>query len=243
MSTATKRDSAKQPDPEAAAKKPDGRLLRSERSRQQIIDATRELVNEGVLVPTAQNVADRAEVGIRTVFRHFADMEALFATMDTQLRETYEDLFLGGDRAGNLSERIQHAIERRATAYEKLSSLMLSTRAQMWRSPTLQKTYARNQRGLRRDLADWLPEVAELAGTSVRTFQRRLGDKGLAFSDLLDRARYDEAVRRLEEPAVNIAEVAYYLGYSNPAHFTHSFRRWTGITPAAYRQQHCRSAG
>jgi AcrR family transcriptional regulator len=189
MSTATKRDSAKQPDPEAAAKKPDGRLLRSERSRQQIIDATRELVNEGVLVPTAQNVADRAEVGIRTVFRHFADMEALFATMDTQLRETYEDLFLGGDRAGNLSERIQHAIERRATAYEKLSSLMLSTRAQMWRSPTLQKTYARNQRGLRRDLADWLPEVAELdtvkreavdAAASFETWNRLRNHQGLS---------------------------------------------------------------
>ena len=73
MSTATKRESVKKTDPDVAAKKPDGRLLRSERSRQQIIDATQELVNEGVLVPTAQIVADRAEVGIRTVFRHFAD--------------------------------------------------------------------------------------------------------------------------------------------------------------------------
>ena len=189
MSTATKRDPVKQPDPDAAAKKPDGRLLRSERSRQQIIDATQELVNEGVLVPTAQNVADRAEVGIRTVFRHFADMEALFATMDTQLRETYEDLFLGGDRAGTLSERIQHAIERRATAYEKLSLLMLSTRAQMWRSPTLQKNYARNQRGLRRDLAGWLPEMAELdavkreavdAAASFETWSRLRNHQGLS---------------------------------------------------------------
>lgn len=189
MSTATKRESVKKADPDAASKKPDGRLMRSERSRQQIIDATQELVNEGVLVPTAQNVADRAQVGIRTVFRHFADMEALFATMDTQLRETYEDLFLGGDRAGPLSKRIQHAIERRATAYEKLSSLMLSTRAQMWRSPTLQKNYARNQRGLRRDLADWLPEMAELdavkreavdAAASFETWNRLRNHQGLS---------------------------------------------------------------
>jgi AcrR family transcriptional regulator len=195
MSTGTKRESVKKADPDAAAKKPDGRLLRSERSRQQIIDATQELVNEGVLVPTAQNVADRAEVGIRTVFRHFADMEALFATMDTQLRETYEDLFLGGDRAGALSERIRHAIERRATAYEKLSSLMLSTRAQMWRSPTLQKNYARNQRGLRRDLADWLPEMAELdavkreavdAAASFETWNRLRNHQGLSKKTAMD---------------------------------------------------------
>jgi AcrR family transcriptional regulator len=189
MSAVIKRGPEKKPEPDAAAKKPDGRLLRSERSRQLIIDASQELVNEGVLVPTAQNVADRAGVGIRTVFRHFADMETLFSTMDTQLRETYEDLFLGGDRTGTLSDRIQHAIERRATAYEKFSPLMLSTRAQMWRSPTLQKNYARNQRGLRRDLADWLPEMADLstlkreavdAAASFETWNRLRNHQGLS---------------------------------------------------------------
>lgn len=179
----------------AVAKKPDGRLLRTERSRQQIIDAVQDLVNEGVLVPTAQTVAERAGVGIRTVFRHFADMETLFATMDVQLRESYEGLFAGGDRAGTLSERILHVIERRATAYEKLSSLMLSTRAQMWRSPVLQKNYARNQRGLRKDLADWLPEVADLpalrreavdAATSFETWNRLRSHQGLSVKASMD---------------------------------------------------------
>lgn len=170
-------------------KKPDGRLLRSERSRQLIIDAMQELVEEGVLVPTAQTVADRAGVGIRTVFRHFADMETLFATMDVELRASYEDLFLGGDRAGTLPERILHAIERRAAAWEKLSSIMLSTRAQMWRSPVLQKNYARNQRGLRKDLAAWLPEIADLtaerreavdAAASFETWDRLRSQQGLS---------------------------------------------------------------
>ena len=179
----------------AVAKKPDGRLLRTERSRQQIIDAVQDLVNEGVLVPTAQTVAERAGVGIRTVFRHFADMETLFATMDVQLRESYEGLFAGGDRAGTLAERIVHVIERRATAYEKLSSLMLSTRAQMWRSPVLQKNYARNQRGLRKDLADWLPEVADLpalrreavdAATSFETWNRLRSHQGLSVKTSMD---------------------------------------------------------
>jgi AcrR family transcriptional regulator len=169
--------------------KPDGRLLRTERSRQLIIEALCALVNEGVLVPTAQTVAERAGVGIRTVFRHFADMETLFSTMDLQLRESYEGLYLGGDRAGTLHERILHAIERRATAFEKLSSLILSTRAQMWRSPVLQKSYARSQRGLRKDLQDWLPEMADLpavrqeaveAATSFETWNRLRVQQGLA---------------------------------------------------------------
>ncbi len=146
-------------------------------------------------MPTAQTVAERAGVGIRTVFRHFADMETLFATMDVQLREGYEGLFIGGDRAGTLAERIRHALDRRATAYEKHASLMLSTRAQMWRSPVLQKNYARNQRGLRKDLADWLPEVADLpalrkeavdAATSFETWNRLRAHQGLSVKASMD---------------------------------------------------------
>jgi len=192
MSKAGKRGSSKKTDAvnnSPVDKKPDGRLLRTERSRQLIIDAVCDLVQEGILLPTAQTVAERAGVGIRTVFRHFADMEALFATMDIQLRDGYEGLYLGGDRDGTLAERILHAIERRATAYEKLSSLMLSTRAQMWRSPVLQKNYARNQRGLRKDLADWLPEIAGLpavrkeavdAAASFETWDRLRSHQGLS---------------------------------------------------------------
>ena len=46
----------------------DGRRLRSERSRQAIIDAMLKLVEEGVLVPTAQQVSERAGVGIRSAW-------------------------------------------------------------------------------------------------------------------------------------------------------------------------------
>ena len=60
--------------------KPDGRLLRSERSRHLIVEAMIELIDEGVLTPTAQQVAKRANVGIRSVFRHFDDMDSIFET-------------------------------------------------------------------------------------------------------------------------------------------------------------------
>ena len=60
-----------------AQDKPDGRLLRSERSRQLIITAIIELIDEGHLIPTAQQVAHRADVGIRSVFRHFDDMDSI----------------------------------------------------------------------------------------------------------------------------------------------------------------------
>jgi len=137
----------------------DGRRQRGERTRQAIIDAVLSLQEEGVLVPTAQQISDRAGVLIRSFFRHFDDMETLFKAADDQLRDSYEALFIGGDRQGSLSERVHRAVERRSAAFEQLKNLMLGTKALLWRYETLRKNYARNQKGLRKDLEAWLPEL------------------------------------------------------------------------------------
>lgn len=140
----------------------DGRRLRSDRSRQAIIDAGLALIDEGVLVPTAQQISERAGVGIRSFFRHFTDMETLFATADEQGRAGYEAPFIGGDREGTLEERLQHAVERHADGYEAQRNVILSAAAQRWRYEIMRKNYARYQRGLRKDLDDWLPELKSL---------------------------------------------------------------------------------
>lgn len=140
----------------------DGRRQRSERSRQAIIDAGLAIIEEGHLVPTAQQVSDRAGVGIRSFFRHFADMESLFSAVDAAIRDEAEARFLGGDREGSLAERVEHAIERHADGYEAEKNHILSAAAQSWRYEILRKNYARYQRGLRKDLEDWLPELKKL---------------------------------------------------------------------------------
>ncbi len=140
----------------------DGRRQRSERSRQAILDAMLELVEEGILVPTAQQVSARAGVGIRTVFRHFSDMESLFAELDVELRNRYQDIFAGGDRLGSLEERLEHAVQQHALAYEASGNQFLSSQAQLWRYPSLREQYVRTVRQLRRDLEDWLPELEHL---------------------------------------------------------------------------------
>jgi len=142
----------------------DGRRLRSERSRLAIIDAALALQKEGVLVPTAQQISERAGVGIRSFFRHFEDMESLFQAADNHIRDSYEALFLGGDRDGTAEERIEHAVERHADAYESVRNMILGSQAQLWRYEVLRKNYARSQRGLRKDLDDWLPELKSMPG-------------------------------------------------------------------------------
>src|SRR5213076_1131404 len=59
----------------------DGRRKRGEDNRNRISQAFLSLVAEGVVAPTAEDVAHRAGVGLRSVFRHFTDMEALYREM------------------------------------------------------------------------------------------------------------------------------------------------------------------
>jgi len=150
------------PQTDNIASKPDGRRLRSNRSRQLIIESMLELIKQGNLVPTAQQVADHANVGIRSVFRHFEDMESIFETASELCHTEYRGLFIGGDRSGSLQERILHATECHANAYETMSNMILSGSARQWNSEVLQKSYIAYQHQLRRDLDEWLPELESL---------------------------------------------------------------------------------
>ena len=81
-------------------------------------------------------------------------------------------------------------------------------------------------------LPDGRPDVRSVARTvrvSTRTLQRRLSEEGFTFAGLVDLTRFDVAQRMLEDPARKVIDVALDLGYSDPAHFTRAFVRWTGL--------------
>ena len=79
--------------------------------------------------------------------------------------------------------------------------------------------------------------LARQLAMSGRTLQRRLAAEGVSYQELLDDARKEAAGRHLSDSALAICEVAYLVGYSEPAPFHRAFRRWYGMTPEAFRQQ------
>lgn len=82
-----------------------------------------------------------------------------------------------------------------------------------------------------------LADVAEIAGVSKRTLQRKLAHLGLSYSDVLDTVRYEHASRLLRDTDCRIIDVAFSSGYTDPAHFSRAFRRMTGVTPRQFREQ------
>lgn len=77
--------------------------------------------------------------------------------------------------------------------------------------------------------------MARLLGVSERTLQRRLGEVGRRFSEVVEDFRREEAARLLATPGLHLVEIASRLGYAEQSSFTRAFRRWTGTTPATWR--------
>lgn len=84
------------------------------------------------------------------------------------------------------------------------------------------------------------PEMEAMAAElclSVRTLRRRLQEEGTSYFALCDEVRRAFAEQLLALPHVTVEAVAERLGYSEAAGFIHAFRRWTGMTPRAFRVQ------
>lgn len=89
----------------------DGRSDRAVRTREKIIEALFQLVKEGTLQPRGEEIAEKAGVAVRTIFRHFDDMDGLF---DTAMA------FMSGQlEAVPVLPRIEGTLEERALAYSK----------------------------------------------------------------------------------------------------------------------------
>ena len=79
-------------------------------------------------------------------------------------------------------------------------------------------------------------KVAAALRVSPRTLKRRLGESGVTFSELVEKARRERALLLLRSPDLSLDDVAERLGYSTVSNLVRAFRRWTGMTPAAYRR-------
>jgi AraC-like DNA-binding protein len=77
--------------------------------------------------------------------------------------------------------------------------------------------------------------VAKQLFMSESTLQRRLAAEGVRYQELLDQVRYKLALEYLQKTTLPISEISLLLGYSNPANFRRTFKRWSGQKPSQVR--------
>jgi AcrR family transcriptional regulator len=114
----------------------DGRRLRSVASRDRIINAVIALVDEDQGIPGAEAIAARARVGLRSVFRHFGDMDGLYVAVIDRIGGRYVHLtrpYTASDWPGQVRE----AIARRMEMYQTVLPYRRAADAHRQRSPLL----------------------------------------------------------------------------------------------------------
>jgi len=77
--------------------------------------------------------------------------------------------------------------------------------------------------------------IATQLNMNPRTLQRRLGDEGVRYQDLIENERRDQAAKYLAEPGLHLSQITGLLGYAEQSTLNRSCRRWFGMTPREYR--------
>jgi AraC-like DNA-binding protein len=94
------------------------------------------------------------------------------------------------------------------------------------------------ERAIARDLSrgSHIEKIAGDLNMSSRTLRRRLTEHALTFEALLEQVRQARTLSLLANPDMSIERITEEVGYSDVRSFRPAFKRWTGMSPSAWRQ-------
>ena len=121
----------------------DGRRRRGQDNRARIVAAMMEIVHGGDVAPSAEQVATRADVGLRTVFRHFQDMDSLYREIAAVVGAEVRTVFHRPLSSETWQDRLIERVGRFAVAYEKMAPYKRAADAFKHRSKFLGGDYAK----------------------------------------------------------------------------------------------------
>ena len=127
----------------------DGRLSRTVRSRLAICEACLDLVQEGVLQPSADQVAERAGLSRRSIFNHFNDLAELYDAVFEVGMQRCAPLQREISREEPLHRRVQMWAEARSKFLEATAPFTRALTAQALAEPTGQHALRVSQEALR----------------------------------------------------------------------------------------------
>jgi AcrR family transcriptional regulator len=135
----------------------DGRRRRGQSNRASIVAAMLDIIHAGDMAPSAEQVAQRADVGLRTVFRHFQDMDSLFREMSVVIMGELEIVAATPFKSQDWKDRVVELVERRAWAFEKVGPFLRASSLLRRRSKYMDVDHAKLVKALRDILKQQLP--------------------------------------------------------------------------------------
>jgi AcrR family transcriptional regulator len=143
----------------------DGRRLRRDRNREAVVAALLELYREGDIAPSTEEIAARAGISARSLFRYFDDSDALVRTAIARQQEHLAPLYaLDVDPAMALDERIDAFVAVRVRLVEEMGPVGRVARNLASKQPRIAGELGRIRSVLRGQVADLF--ASELASRS-----------------------------------------------------------------------------
>jgi TetR/AcrR family transcriptional regulator, regulator of autoinduction and epiphytic fitness len=141
----------------------DGRTARALRTREAIVDATIQLLEAGDLRPTAPRIAEQAHVSVRSVFQHFADLEALHTAVAERLVERVAVLVVPIGVHLPLHDRLERFVRQRGQLLEAVTPIRRAAEVHGPFSEEITRWLRDGQRFLRDEVAHtFSPELEDL---------------------------------------------------------------------------------
>lgn len=183
----------------------DGRRERSRSSRSKIVAAMLDLVGSGDVSPSAARVAEVAGVGLRSVFRHFDDMDALYREMGEVIEARVMPIVIKPPQGTSWKEKLFDIADRRTKIFETILPYRISANLKRFQSPYLMQDYRRMLRFESEAIEAHLPASVKADVTGARGLNVILGFQTwrlLRHDQLLPVEDAKAVVRRLLDDAV-----------------------------------------
>jgi TetR/AcrR family transcriptional regulator, regulator of autoinduction and epiphytic fitness len=195
----------------------DGRNLRRDRNREAVVGALLELWREGDLAPSADEIAARAGISARSLFRYFDDTDAMVRTAIERQQQHVAPLYALDTGPGDpFGDRVDRFVAARARLLDGMGHVGRVARAMAPRQPLVAAELARIRATLRAQVAElFSPELGDLAPGP--------GAAALAAADVVtsweawDLLRNDQGLDRDAAVAVVAATLHRLLGPAREA--------------------------
>ena len=185
----------------------DGRRLRREQNREAVLDALVELFGEGIYQPSSNDIAERAGISPRSLFRYFDDIDDLNrAAIERQLAAARPLLDIGVGADTPAATKIERLVAARVRLFETIAPAARSARVCAHRHPVIATQLRESRSYLRHQVG--------------RLFARELGNHRAALLPALDALcafetyellRFDQGLSRSKTVSALVASLTSLL--------------------------------
>lgn len=178
----------------------DGRRARRERNRDAVVEALLDFYREGELQPSTEQIAQRAGISARSLFRYFDDVDDLYrVAIAHQIARIGSRFFVDIDPDLDLADRVASFVGQRLELYEAMGWVGVVARSREWFQPLVAEELGRARSLFRTQLRTaFAPELARFDLTdadrrvaaadvlcSFEAYRLLLDDHGLARDEIV----------------------------------------------------------